>query len=52
MLFFNGLAKAHPVRFNTAMISLIQRGFVISEKPKDAFSLTLEGYGALATTGA
>jgi hypothetical protein len=45
MLFFNpGDCKVSPGAFRTAMDSLMNRGLVIKERPKQAYSLTRHGY--------
>jgi RIO-like serine/threonine protein kinase len=45
MLFFNPAdCKMSPGPFNTAMESLMRRGLVIKERPKQAYSLTRNGY--------
>jgi hypothetical protein len=45
MLFFNpGECKVGPTPFRNAMDSLISRGLVIKERPKQAYSLTRRGY--------
>jgi hypothetical protein len=47
MLFFNpGDCKLSTGMFNSAMQSLIARGMVIKERPKQAYSLTHTGYDA------
>ena len=47
MLFFNsGLAKSHPPAFKRAMQSMVQRGFVVQERHRDAYKLTSSGYRA------
>jgi hypothetical protein len=47
MLFLNsGLAKSHPREFTQALHALIERKFVIKERPRDAYSLTEQGYAA------
>jgi hypothetical protein len=49
MLCFNELANSQPARFHAAMASLVQRGFVVAERRRDAFSLTSQGYCASLT---
>ena len=45
MLFFNsGQAKSHTRQFSHAMHSLIERGLVVQERHKNAYSLTTHGY--------
>ena len=45
MLFFNPAdCKMSPGPFHTAMESLMRRGLVIKERPKQAYSLTRNGY--------
>src|SRR5690606_10360318 len=45
MLFFNpGDCKVAPAPFRTAMESLMNRGLVVKERPKQAYSLTRSGY--------
>jgi hypothetical protein len=47
MLFFNhGAGKARPQRFTRAIEALIERGMVIRERHRDAYSLTQTGYNA------
>jgi len=47
MLFFNcGLAKSHPPRFKRAMQSMMDRGLVVQERHRNAYSLTASGYRA------
>ena len=47
MLCFNaGDLKLPPDRFQATMHSLMQRGFVIKERPQQAYSLTKQGYWA------
>jgi hypothetical protein len=47
MLFFTaGLAKSHPPKFRSAMASLIEGGYVIEERRRNAYSLTELGYTA------
>ena len=47
MLFFNSQsAKAHPQQFTQAMQSLVNRGMVVRERPRNAYSLTDLGYQA------
>ncbi len=47
MLFLNsGFAKAHPPQFKRAMQALMERGLVVQERPRDAYSLTASGYRA------
>ena len=48
MLFFNTTAgKAHSREFQAAMISLMRNGMVNKEMPKNAYSLTAQGYRML-----
>lgn len=50
MLFFNPAdCKMSPGPFNTAMESLMRRGLVIKERPKQAYSLTRNGYAVSRT---
>lgn len=45
MLFFNnGQAKTQSRQFTHAMLSLIEKGFVVKERHKNAYSLTSNGY--------
>jgi hypothetical protein len=45
MLFFNtGTCKLAGTPFRNAMQSLMTRGMVIKERPKEAYSLTRQGY--------
>lgn len=45
MLFFNtGTCKLSGTPFRNAMQSLMSRGMVIKERPKEAYSLTRQGY--------
>jgi hypothetical protein len=45
MLFFNtGTCKLGGTPFRNAMQSLMTRGMVIKERPKEAYSLTRQGY--------
>lgn len=45
MLFFNaGTCKLSGAPFRNAMQSLMNRGMVIKERPKEAYSLTRQGY--------
>jgi hypothetical protein len=47
MLFFNcGMAKSHPPQFKRAMQSMMQRGLVVQERHRNAYSLTASGYRA------
>ena len=47
MLFLNaGLAKSHPQQFTRAMQSMVERGLVVKERRRDAYSLTTTGYRA------
>lgn len=47
MLFFNsGFAKSHSRQFLSAMQSLVDRGYVVKERPREAYSLTSMGYQA------
>jgi hypothetical protein len=45
MLFFNpGTCKLSGTPFRNAMHSLMNRGMVMKERPKEAYSLTRQGY--------
>lgn len=45
MLFFNpGDCKVAPAPFRNAMESLMSQGLVVKERPKQAYSLTRNGY--------
>lgn len=45
MLFFNpGTCKLSGTPFRNAMQSLMTRGLVMKERPKEAYSLTRNGY--------
>ena len=45
MLFFNATASnPHSQQFHQAMTSLMDRGLVFKETPKDAYSLTSLGF--------
>lgn len=47
MLFFNcGMAKSHPPEFKRAMQSMLDRGYVVQERHRNAYSLTARGYRA------
>ena len=47
MLFINPQqSKDQSAKFRTAMQSLIDKGFVTKERPKQAYSLTVAGYRA------
>ena len=47
MLFINpNQAKDQSPKFRAAMQSLIDKGFVTKERPKQAYSLTMAGYKA------
>jgi hypothetical protein len=51
MLFFHsGFAGSEPVQFSRAMQSMIQRGFVVQERRRGAYSLTTRGYRASLET--
>ena len=50
MLFINpNQSKEQSPKFRSAMQSLIDKGFVTKERPKQAYSLTLAGYKASVT---
>jgi DNA-binding IclR family transcriptional regulator len=47
MLFVQaGFAKPETAEFNHAMQSMIRRGFVVAERHRGAYSLTMRGYRA------
>ena len=47
MLFFNqGINKTRPVQLTRALESLVERGLVVKERHRDAYSLTTRGYRA------
>lgn len=53
MLFFNpGTCKLSGTPFRNAMQSLMNRGLVIKERPKEAYSLTRSGYDMSLTVAA
>jgi hypothetical protein len=44
LFFATGPAKAHPSQFYHAMASLMEKGLVVKERHRGAYSLTPSGY--------
>lgn len=53
MLFFNrGQSKTRTPQFSRAMHSMMQRGLIVQERHRDAYSLTDVGYRVSLAVGA